>query len=250
MEIICDTNIWYGLGSGRIDRSKIKENDILIATYISIEELALSDNVLYSFEKIKNAINAICRLSKHTILEPPFIHLKVTSDKNYCCDLDSFRELFIFTEKIGMSYTIEEDKREDFKNSFTEKRKQLLIEDTDYINNYVQTNIILKTKEARKRHREEDSIPANRELINYFVARDTKSDGLSDDFDWKQIELFEKVMKLFLNEIETGAKVMDENDWYDLFLLAYVNPQRKIWTKERKWKRLIKEAGFEDYLYE
>jgi len=47
--------------------------------------------------------------------------------------------------------------------------------------------------------------------------------------------------------LETGAMSVTANDWYDLFLLIYVNPERKIWTREKKWKQLIDSAGMKKY---
>ena len=41
-----------------------------------------------------------------------------------------------------------------------------------------------------------------------------------------------------------------DNDWFDFSILAYVQPGDKYWTNDRKWLRLIKEAGCEEYLYE
>ena len=43
---------------------------------------------------------------------------------------------------------------------------------------------------------------------------------------------------------------MVPNDWYDLTLLAYVEPGDKYWTKEGKWNQLIREAGCAAYLFE
>ena len=44
---------------------------------------------------------------------------------------------------------------------------------------------------------------------------------------------------------------MQPNDINDLFLLLYVQPNDKLWTKETYWKRLIKEKiGLGHYLFE
>ncbi len=44
---------------------------------------------------------------------------------------------------------------------------------------------------------------------------------------------------------------IDENDWFDLFLLAYVQPGNLVWTFEKRWLILIKEkAHLEKYLFD
>jgi hypothetical protein len=57
-------------------------------------------------------------------------------------------------------------------------------------------------------------------------------------------------MDAFFKDLETGARTIERNDWNDLFVLTYVKPGDKFWTKERKWKDLIKAAGCGHYLYE
>ena len=247
MEIICDTHIWYNLGRGMIDNSKIKENDILVATHLSIYELCFTENYLGNFEDTQNAVRAMFKYSaKNAIFEPPFAYLKVVSDRNYVYDIHQHSNIFKFSEKIAQGYSIE--KTEEFASE-VKARKHELEEMTNFCNECVQNQIKPNIKN-KENHRKENSILLNRQLINQLVAMQTKSDGLSVDFDWKRIELFEQVLKLYFNELETGAKMAKPNDWFDLFLLLYVNPNRKIWTREGYWKQLIKQAGFEEYLYE
>lgn len=46
-----------------------------------------------------------------------------------------------------------------------------------------------------------------------------------------------------------GQEVWKRNDLFDLYNLAYVRRGDKYWTNEKKWIKLIKEAGCEKYLY-
>lgn len=43
---------------------------------------------------------------------------------------------------------------------------------------------------------------------------------------------------------------MKGNDWYDLYILSYVQPNDKYWTLERRWLNLIRTAGCENYLFQ
>jgi hypothetical protein len=54
---------------------------------------------------------------------------------------------------------------------------------------------------------------------------------------------------VYFTKLETGAIKAVKNDWYDIFILAYVQQSDKIWTKDTKLISLIKEANMEKYLF-
>lgn len=188
MEIICDTNIWYGLGSETIDISIVKKNDTLVITYLTIEELAHSLKILNKIERAQNIIRSACKLA-FVIPEPPFSYLKKISNNDFDFKINKYNEDFLkFTEKIAKGYRIEKDKIDDFR-VFIENKKENLHLITKFVNDYAKTEIKPNIKNSDA-HKQEDSIPLNRSLINNFVVLQTNSDGLGDTFDWKQIELF------------------------------------------------------------
>ena len=248
MEIICDTNIWYGIGNDLIDKPLIGEDDKFIATFNSLDELSFTENLINNYDSTQKAIRAMFEFSsKHALFEPPFVYLKVMSDNSYHYDIGANHKGIIdITQKIARGYTID---KIDFFEEIVRNRKESLKNAADFFNDYVQEHIKPNIKN-KKAHRKENSIPLNRELINQFVSIQTGSDGLNENYNWGEIELFEKVLKQFFNDIETGAKKIKLNDWFDLFLLAYVSPRRKVWTREKYWIRLIKEVGMEKYLFE
>ena len=249
MEIICDTNIWYNLGSGLIDSSVIKTGDKLVTTFNSIDEFARTGNLLNCPDNTRKAIQCMFNYSsKHAIYEPPFIYWKIRNDSTFQYDiLSNHKPILEFTELIAKGHSIEDSKKDEFRKLVNDRHDKLQ-KVADFFNEHAQ--IIKPNIKDLKKHRRENSIPLNRELINLFVANQTKTDGLSVDFDWSQVSLFENTLKVFFNEVETGAMTIVPNDWYDLFLLIYVNPGKKVWTREKKWKMLITKAGMEEYLYE
>lgn len=249
MEIICDTNIWYNFALDNIDTAKIRPNDKLITTFNSIDEFTTTDNLIYCTEQTRNAIQIMFRYSaRHAIFEPPLIYLKKLADPTYQYAIETYqKQILQFTELIANGHSIDEIRKEEFLKLVNE-RKDKLKKVADFFND--EAKIIKPKIKDLNKHRQENSIPINRKLINLFVANQTKTDGLPDKFDWTQVTLFEKTLKVFFNEIETGAMKFMPNDWFDLFLLVYVNPSRKIWTREKKWKILIQKAGMSDYLYE
>ncbi len=249
MDIICDTHIWYSLGNGIIDPKVVDAGDRLVATYNSIDEFSRTHNLAEMPEQTRNAIRAMFKFSnRHAICEPPLIHLKKLSDSAFVYDTRAkHQNILRFTSEIARGRGIELSKIDEYKK-FCERRKADLQSAADVLN-----------EEAKKRkagikdnekHKKEDSIPLNRKMISLFVSTQDGGYGLPDSFDWAQIELFENTLKVFFNALETGAMSITANDWFDLFLLIYVQPGKKVWTKEKKWIQLIDTAGMKKYRYE
>ena len=71
-----------------------------------------------------------------------------------------------------------------------------------------------------------------RDLISKIVSY--QSIKLSEDFDWTKIELLTNTLRVYFTKLETGAIKAVKNDWYDIFILAYVQQSDKIWTKDTK----------------
>jgi hypothetical protein len=249
IEVICDTNIWYNIGSGGIDPTIIPSNIKLIATYNSIDEFSRTGNLIWHPNETQKAVQAMFKYSRqHAIYEPPFIYLKKLSDPQFNYNVvEKHSSILNFTSKIAKGHTIDLSKTEEY-NQFCQERKEGL-EWTAALFNTEAQRIKLQIRDL-KVHRRENSVPLNRDLISLFVEKASASTGINPDFNWNQIELFEAVLKLFFNALETGALKAQANDWYDLFILIYVHPGRKFWTKEKKWIRLIVEAGYGNYLFE
>jgi hypothetical protein len=248
MDVICDTNVWYGIGKGTIDNSKLSADVKLIATYNNIDEFARTKNLIRIPNDTRNAIQSMFKFSsKHAIYQPPLIHLKQLSEPSYSYDIrEKLGNMLNFTAQIANGHAIASDQTEEY-SSFCDQRKNDLKSVADLFNKQAQQ--IKPNIKDLKAHRKEDSILLNRELISLFVSK-AAGKGLDITFNWTSIELFENVLKVFFNALETGEFVAQPNDWYDLFILLYVQPGMKFWTKEKKWIRFIKEAGMESYLFD
>ncbi len=244
--IICDTHIWYGIGNGTI--TEIPSNVKLVATFNNIDEFSRTRNLVKYPEYTMKGIQAMFKYSrKHVIYEPPLVYLKKLSDKDFKYNiLEKHNNILRFTEKIAKGYGIDLSKTDEY-SQFCDDRKKELQYISDIFNQQA-AQLKAKIKDL-KTHRKENSIPLNRELISLFVEKANHTGGLPRDFDWKSIELFENVLKVYFNGLETGEILSAANDWYDLFLLIYVQPGKKIWTREKKWLKLIKQSGMESYLW-
>lgn len=248
MDVICDTNIWYGIGGGYI-KHKEDEEIKLWGTHLSIDELSKSEKLLSPSLRdfVRKAIQEMIK-NKNVLYEHPFFRVLVESKKDYKYDTkEKDGKLLEFTQLIANHHDIDEEANvEKFKN-YVVDRKARIQAGTDFfsgiINNYKDT---LKKPSPSKK----DNNPVViREFIKLIVKSVTKED-LPHDFDWSRIELFEKTLDHYFSKLENSEMKIKNNDWLDLAFLVYVRPGQKIWTKDKRLKALIKECGLAEYLFE
>lgn len=250
MKIICDTHIWYNIGNGHIDPKPIIDSgNKLVANYNNINELVHTHNIVDNENGTRKAVQAIFTYSKnHAILESPLLHLKKLADPSFEMDWTNHIEpMLTFTEKFAQGEKIESGKEEEFKK-LGNARKDDLQKAADTLNEEAK-----KIKEAQKgkpQIKREERIVSSRKLISHFVSVQTKSEGLPENFDWNKIELLENVLTDFFISLEKGAAQITANDWFDLFLLAYVQPGDKVWTRENKWKNIIDNSDMKKYRFD
>ncbi len=250
MDIICDTNIWYNIGSGNIDTSTVSSTDKLIGNYNNIDEFAGTINLLYSPDKTTKAIQAMYQFSQnHFLLDPPFTHIIKLHKPNFNIDLSEHTDFMIeFTTAIANGNTFLDEQKEDEFKTICEERKQKLQNLTNVYNSEAER--IRQEIKGKKIKKKADRIPSIRNLISTFASEQRGGEHLAPEYDWTKIELFENAFLDFLINLEKGAIKSTANDWYDLFLLAYVQPDKKVWTKEKKWINIINNAGMSKYLYD
>ena len=244
MRVICDTHIWYYLGSKTISYNKVK----LVANFNNIDELSRTPWLINKPELVRNAIQSIFHHSFEVIYEPPLIFLKRLSDSNFCYDIKANHgDILDFTEKIANGYNIDESKMDDFK-FMSHRRQDKLQEISDIWNK--ETLKVRENIKDKKKHRQTDITDLTHNMISLMVSFATESSGLPDNFDWTKIELFETTLKTFFIELELSKMKIQPNDWYDLMQFIYVQPDSKIWICEKKWINIITKAGMSNYLYE
>lgn len=248
VDIICDTHIWYGIGWGLIDLAKVHPTNRLIASYNNIDELCSTQKLIDSPDYVVKAMQSIFKHSgANTIHDTPFIHLKRLSDPNFKIDRsDDIGAMLEFSERIASGDTVDRSKETEYR-AFSADIKKRFQDATDVMNKEA-----LRIKEANKGKKlvkREGRIRQVRDLISSFVEIQC-GEGLPLNFDWKNVELFENVLLDFYISVERGATTITTNDWHDLFLLAYVQPGKVVWTREKKWKRFIDDAGMNKYRFD
>lgn len=242
--IIPDTNIWYLLGRDNILFEKVK-NERICPNYVNIVELANTGNIVRKENSVRHAIQKMFCFQEYAIFSPPFVHIaQLINDYEY--DIENLRPILDFTSIFAQGDRIENTKTNDFfnhVNNFNDRFKEA----TNFIND--RAKIIRERINNKEKHRNKNSTPATRDFINFCVENSTNKRCNIKSLDLNQIELLVLTINNFFKTIEISELNMKSNDWFDLSILAYVRPEDKFWTEDKRLIQMIKEAGCENYLY-
>lgn len=247
--LICDTNIWYGLAECTIDPEKLKAYN-LIGTAVSLAEIASTPMLLTNFELVKECIKALMD-HHHFILKSNFYdHIICLFDDTYMPDNSTFEEVLQEMTLIPkMDYSVipqsNIDKAKAGISSLQNQRDELI----DYLNSKlsVEKKTIEEPKKKRK-YKKADFTSTNKQhiiaLVNDYTQRIFAKDSnmTIDHPGWKQLEFFLKSWGKFFLMIDTQSDMkLNKNDFPDLFNLVYVQPGYKYATRDKKWVSLFKQ---------
>jgi hypothetical protein len=244
MKTICDTNIWRALTEEEIGESDLlKVESPLTLSFINIDEIIKSNMILSAFDKAKNVIQSMMKMPAKTIYEPPLIYLKkMDVDEYEYIFTDNNRDILYLAQAIANGQQVIESKFLAYK----ENRNQIFKNLTDEINKKTQ---VIRSTGNRPTDLNTENI--NRKFISFLVKSQTGI-PLTEKFDWTQIELFENVLSMFFKELETTKTKIKPNDIYDLFILIYVQPKDKFWSKDLRKGPLkyVKNIAAGKYIFE
>lgn len=263
-ELICDTNIWYGLGNGTISKP---DNVKLIATWINVIEIGFSHPEIkqkVNENECKQAANAILNFSDDIIEMNPFFY----ATKRIVPDLDMnvkpIKEVLEQITNAGLpnSETYFENECEyqlfmkiksDFSESINKAKKE--------IRKKVLKNNISKTdfKDSDESQIQEHVYGLLKDIDDFLKTEYSKYIVFDNQADFNQT--FEKLKKEFECYVFTKqmfikkmilikSMKMQPNDFFDLQNLLYIDRNKLFWTKENRWKTALKEGGMEKYLFE
>lgn len=254
--VICDTNIWYYLADGTIDPDNLK-NQSLVATFYNFEELITSPNTLTNFQQVRKAAKAIVDHSDKLILENAFLYLANLIDPRF--------EDKRYSYNLGIRNWAEIKRMAALDDSFqlsSELRAAYQMTAASRVNNgkdvaQIENDFVQKVKTHSKKVWKENSSKYFRERFKGIVFElndymKVFSDG-KIEFKTTQlnnIEFFITAFLQFSRNLEIAKWVVQPNDAYDLYNLIYVRPGDKYFTREKRWKNLINEAGIGHYLLE
>ena len=245
MKIIADTHIWYYLGQDENLFKKVKDEPIA-PTFINIYELCKSENLIDRGDLVKHAIQKLFHFKTNVIYEPPFVYV-AKLHKQYDFDVKKeIGDILQFASMLAKGQSIEENKKETFRIILKEKTQDLQ-NAADMFN--AEAEKIRQRIIDRNSHKKEDTQQLTGGFINFCVEVVTNKQCNLEGFDLNQIELLVKTLDKYFKSVEMGHRKIKANDWFDFAILGYVQPGDKIWTQEKQWLNLIKEAGCENYLF-
>lgn len=88
------------------------------------------------------------------------------------------------------------------------------------------------------------------QFIDLLVRKATDDKTDLSKLNFGKIDLMCSVLDWYFKTLETTKMKMQANDWFDFSIMAYVQPGDKLWTRDKRWLRMIKEAKCEKYLFE
>lgn len=249
IKIICDTNIWYGLGNGSIVFAEQGPKVSLIPTYIVIDELIHSKYSISNLPYLREGIKAVKKKRSNLLLYPPMIFLLKLMDKTFEYNAQAIHgNILKAIERFANGGEVKIEKANDFE-AYLELRKSGLIEYCNAVN----TNApeLRKKISDRKKYRLRDNSHEIKGLINDFIEESRYSNfKIPEGFDWSKVELFIKTFGQLIKDILTTERKLEANDLFDVFQLVYVKPGQRFWTKDIRLKRLIIESGLDHYLFD
>ncbi len=257
MKVICDTNVWYKIASGKfVPPPKIE----LVATEFSVYEFVSTEVAIHDVQLLQKAIKSIFDVGSGMISVDPFYYF-----------LRNSLDRFDFDESVlskNMKRTFNDLLRMDFSKNPVIPRDisiQVIRESREQRENRVQyaesMNSILPEKRKRinlKIGKEEYLKGDQSELVKDLVYKwttnylKTNNDAVEfDQLNWGSIELFLRATENFYKKLDTTKEMkFKPNDVTDWLNLLYVEPGMKYLTFDNRWKNLILEdPKTKDYLF-
>ena len=259
--VVCDTMIWYYIAEGNI----IPEIDVdLVATGVSIQEFASSENIYKKPELVKNALKAMQNYHFEIIEFDPWdyiitfcvdISYEPISRELHKNNLNGFSHFINGTFDEALKSIEQREKLENFILNWNEP----LVELTNNMNFAIDKIRKERAKKFNKRENIKDLedggllLEIKEMILDIISARlNISKDEIGEKFNWEKIELLVKMWELHWIQIlrQNGAKI-HLNDIFDLLNMAYVSEKDKYWTLEKSWLVLMKSNSVTaKYVYE
>lgn len=244
MKVICDTNIWYDIATGKIKKEQLAGME-LYSSYVNLFELAKTPNLVIDWKLVKAAVRALHDNSKGIYETNPIEFIIQKQYPDYKAKDNSYKQIL-----IGFEDLMDRPDTEEITQEVKEKMQKSVDEfaeaaqkSADNVNAKLPV-IREKIKETigKKEHRKIVSYPLIYDVINVFVGQQSQGEISLDieNYPWGEIELLVKTWDGYFKDLEvSGNQKFQPNDWQDIFVMSYVNPEYKFLTSEGKWKRLI-----------
>lgn len=240
MKIILDTNIWLDLFDNRNLLDGL-EQSLICTTFLNYFELMKKKRMVTDEKKFRWIFNKMDEFQKN--FDSPFVHIAKQHQFFHYNVLIKLRGFFDFLSNYRNGTVIVEENIKPFYDYADDVNQDFQNLSTSY--NFEAKQIQGQIKN-RSKHLKRETITLIEKYIANIVDLSTGQDIESMDFS--KIELLVRTLDLFFKKLEVGDIVLVTNDIMDFFILSYVQPGDFYVTKDKKWKRLIKDSGFGNYL--
>jgi hypothetical protein len=252
-KIICDTNIWYGIAEGKIDKSSL-EGLNLVLTFNTLVEFACTDLLYKKPLFVREAIRASLLYSNIKDLRSSFDVISETLVQNHENDLS---EGFFLWEE-GRYYTRMKDK--DIYGRMSNEmiaainnRQNEIQSVCDHINNEQLPKIRnnLDNKGDKKTHAARNMVKPTIEFYKFLLSLKNENLAFVENPETKKIDTLIQGTIAFFKDLELRSdRKFRRNDWFDMMNLAYIDNEKTLyWTKDGPWKNLIRQAKIDSILF-
>ncbi|MDN3688238.1 hypothetical protein [Cyclobacterium jeungdonense] len=253
-KVICDTNIWYGLGNKSIQKP---ENVKLVATWNNVMEIGFSHRAIKNKldeEQVKFTAKAIIDFADEIINETPFHYVAKNLIHKLNLEVIDLKPIInqISTNGLADYSTYLHNKqaydsfmkmKNDFHEEINSNKKELKISfkeisRTERKNEFLLGILVDIESFLRIEHNKEIEFEDSKDLKKTLKQIDEKFPlifPVKDSF----FELFTK---------QKSMKVQP-NDYFDILNLYYVTENDFYWTKEKRWLNIIHECSLNNFLF-
>lgn len=246
-KIITDTNIWYSITQEQVD--EISKTFKLTLPITVLSELYTSPNMHKSSESLlvlKKAVRMVLYNARFVDLihfDPfEFILSDVKTDLKPTLSVAWYLNEFEFLIKL------------DYDKLKSTHPKRF---DISGLSNYVNKQSIEYKKRVDADKISFKKLDTRKFTENYILklANDNlqslnSSFPIIPNLDYEKYELLINTFDDLLREISKSGKKIRNNDWIDMFNLAYVNNGDLYWTNEKSIIKSIQNVGLNHYLFQ
>lgn len=245
--------IWYGLSKGDLKLPDPKKYT-LVCTYLTLMELAFSQNNFKKLVEVQAAIGQIFKgsVEPELILLYPYDHANSLLDQNFKREFDVEEDLIFGFLRCILNQPLNDLVDNDFKKqlaNISDKRMQNNAVWASFLNNLEELSNDIPSR-IKKRLKEEWTKTNFRKWFVLQLNYLSEIHYSPDKIDWNNFEFYEQMYsrykrKLFITKMKT-----DMNDENDLKNMIYVQPGDLYWTLENRWLNIAKEIKMDNYLYQ
>lgn len=271
MDIICDTNVWYEIGAGTRDLAKLKAMHRLIATPVNFFELA-SPTANFNFDHRKKAAKAILEHSAE-IIDDPERHLASIwqikfepSGANYkdgliaianATDIEQLQQgVSDFQSRLirSVNVALTVNWRFSHYDNFCGEIGAVI---DQYVPGYHAARQAGKTQHMKKAQAALFKKIIFSDDINEVIIRGIRFRAEFHTLEpieeptAEQVEIAKQALSPYARAYLTYVYLMatkyapQPNDWGDLECFIYLQNDRRLLTREKRWREVIREGALD-----